>query len=100
MAYHFRKNEGVGAALQRIVQEEMRKAARAIGPNSDAAAASGVHDARKAVKRVRSLLRLLRSDLGTAFRQQNNALREGRRSAGEMPYRDRNAAAAVASGPA
>jgi CHAD domain-containing protein len=76
MAYRFRKNENVGAAFQRMVQEEMRGAVRALQSSSDTAAASGVHEARKAIKRVRSLLRLMRSELGPAFRPQNEVLRE------------------------
>ena len=76
MAYRFRKNENVGAALQRMVQEEMRGAVRVLQSGGDDGASSSVHDARKAIKRVRSLLRLVRSELGPAFRRQNLLLRE------------------------
>lgn len=73
MAYHFAHTDAsVEAALQRIGTEQLAGAARSL---REAPMEPAVHSARKAIKRSRALLRLLRSGL-REFSEENRRLRD------------------------
>jgi CHAD domain-containing protein len=72
MAFRFKRRESIAAGFSRIVAEQLALAASELETSAD----DGVHEARKCIKRVRSLLRLFRRALpdGTYVRE-NTALR-------------------------
>jgi len=72
MAYKLEDREGMASGVRRIVAEELDSALanlRAEPLNDEA-----VHEARKSIKKSRSALRLLRSDLGNDVRKRENAV--------------------------
>ena len=79
MKYHFRLHQSFEAAARRIATEQIRLAERQLSHTAAAAQARGVsvHEARKCLKRVRALLRLLQPSLRSSdFRRENVALRD------------------------
>jgi CHAD domain-containing protein len=62
MPYRFKCKETLPEGVQRIVVEQSEKAAGQLSGNPDVH--DGVHNARKSFKKIRSLLRLVREDLG------------------------------------
>jgi CHAD domain-containing protein len=81
MAYKFRDDEPVGDAVLRCAREQLDQAVGELseGMNRDPVAA--VHNARKAIKKERSLLRLARGSIPrTQRRRENAALREAARA--------------------
>jgi CHAD domain-containing protein len=71
MPYRFKRKESVPEAVERIVTEQSQRASRELsGGNPDIH--QGVHNARKCFKKIRSLLRLIRSDLGKPTYTQEN----------------------------
>ena len=79
--------EPLGEGLRRIALAQLDIAIESIGATSAHSAEGRVHEARKALKRVRALLRLLEDELGAhAYEQDSAIVREaGRRLA---PARD------------
>jgi CHAD domain-containing protein len=76
MAYRFKRKESVPDGVRRIVAEETRGAARELECEGEALH-EGIHEARKSIKKTRSLLRLLRGALGKeVYRQENRRLRQ------------------------
>jgi len=72
MAYRLKRGEPVSNAIKRIAREELAEAALTLrgGPNDTA-----IHEARKSLKKVRALLRLVRRDLDSQYRVENARLR-------------------------
>ncbi len=68
MAFRLSNDETVTDSIRRIVLEQVDKAADSLGKEKQ----SGVHNARKCFKRVRSILRLLRTELGNAVYKKEN----------------------------
>jgi CHAD domain-containing protein len=70
--------EPLGDGLQRMALAQIDLALEALGDGDGSGPGEqGVHDARKAIKRLRALLRLLRDELGErAFARENATLRE------------------------
>jgi hypothetical protein len=73
MAYRLKPGKQARKELSRIVAKELDRVAAALRrvPPPDEA----VHDARKRVKKIRAVLRLLRSSLGSDYRRHNERLR-------------------------
>ena len=96
MSSELRSGEPPGAGLLRILHEQLSRAAdrmtAALSPPESAEddTAEAVHEARKALKRTRAVLRLLRCALGeAAFQRENERARAiGRQLA---PIRDAQA---------
>lgn len=62
MTYRFKLNEPIGQGVRRIGLEQIDLAAAKLGVRVNIGA--GIHDARRSLKRVRALLRLVRPALG------------------------------------
>lgn len=77
MAYRLSRGEPVHHAATRIAGEELSAAIVQLRHHGDPHAR--VHTARKAIKRARALLRLVRGGLGPAFAAENLALRDAAR---------------------
>jgi CHAD domain-containing protein len=83
MAYRIEAGEAVEDGLRRVVTEEIASAAAQLtgkgAPNRDEA----IHEARKSVKKIRGVLRLIEPALGDAFETENARMRSiGRRLSG------------------
>jgi CHAD domain-containing protein len=75
MAYRLKLKEPLVKGVRRIATEQLANAAARLQGDSDPE--SGVHEARKSLKRTRALLRLVRPGLGeTQFRKFNERLRD------------------------
>ena len=73
MSYRFKLNETVAAGASRIALEQIEIAEARLTSREDTAAA--IHDARRCLKRLRALLRLIRPALAeTIFRREANRL--------------------------
>jgi CHAD domain-containing protein len=79
VSYRLEDREGVADGIRRIVIEELQSAADGLrddGGDPDTA----IHEARKSLKKARSALRLVRSDLGNGLRRkENTAMRDAAR---------------------
>ena len=63
MPYEFQQDEPVPEGIKRVVAEEIEQALQQLKNASDDRA-KAVHNTRKGLKKVRSVLRLVRKDLG------------------------------------
>ena len=73
MAYRFKIDEPIGSGVRRVACEQAARAGREL----EAASGAAVHESRKAIKRLRALLRLIRPEIGEkAFKARNAAMRE------------------------
>ena len=74
MSFSINPNEPVVQALKRVVREEARHAITHLNSSEDRHEA--IHEARKSVKKLRALLRLLEPQLGNVSRNANRRLRD------------------------
>src|SRR5689334_14278160 len=88
MAFRLNSRRPVPDQLRRIVRDELAAAADALG--SDAPDQDAIHEARKSVKKVRAILRLLEDPLGKDYREANDRLRVAARALASL--RDADAA--------
>ncbi len=80
MAYRFGANEQVSEAIVRSAREQLDRAVSELSEGINADPARAVHNARKAIKKERSLLRLARGAMPSRRRrEENTALREAAR---------------------
>jgi CHAD domain-containing protein len=80
VAYEFADDESVRAAIVRCAREQLDLAVAELSERINADPVGAVHDARKAIKKERSLLRLARGAMSPEQRRaENAALREAAR---------------------
>ncbi len=80
MAYRIKRREGVRKAFARCAREQLDGAVRALSEDIEKDPVEAVHSARKAVKKERALLRLMRGAIPAEQRHHENAaLREAAR---------------------
>ncbi len=72
MAYRLKKSESVPNGIRRIVVEEIDSAAEQLAKPKDRDEA--VHEARKSLKKVRGVLRLVQPELGRVYQRENMQL--------------------------
>lgn len=78
-SFHIQKREAAGTGFARAINEQMRAASEQLHSGGKKIE-EGVHDTRKALKKSRALLRLIRPALGGDYGTLNNGLRDaGRR---------------------
>jgi CHAD domain-containing protein len=75
VAYHFKGRRAVAKQLARVVATEFDKALKEVGGNQIANSTEAVHEARKSVKKIRAVVRLLQRDLGKDYRIRNRQLK-------------------------
>lgn len=80
MAFRLTRSETVNTAIQRVMRDELTSAASALARAQKDARNSrvrdeGIHDARKSMKKLRGLLRMLEPRLGDMASRENLALR-------------------------
>jgi CHAD domain-containing protein len=74
--YHLRPGERVPAGVKRIVREEIESAVRHLSGKGEADRDEAIHEARKNVKKVRGVLRLMRPELGEIYGRENPFFRD------------------------
>jgi hypothetical protein len=80
--FRFKGRRAVARQLTRIVAREFDQALKEIGGDQIANHPEAVHDARKSVKKIRAVERLIRRDLEKDYRVQNRELRTIAHAAG------------------
>ena len=76
MAYRFKTKESVAENVRRIVREEIDSAVNLLNRPNGRKRDEAVHEARKSIKKIRGLLRLLKPELGKTFRRENVHFRD------------------------
>lgn len=80
MSYELKKDEKLGPGLRRIAREEIEKAITELGSAQNRDPRNAIHNARKHLKKLRALLRLVRDELGRArFKTENAVFRDAGR---------------------
>jgi CHAD domain-containing protein len=74
--YRLQKNEPVAAGVKRIVSEETASAAGQLANSKAPQQAEAIHEARKSVKKIRGVLRLVQPELDGAYRAEVARWRE------------------------
>lgn len=75
MAFRLTRHETLSAGIPRILHEELHSAVKSLRDGSD-----GIHEARKSVKKLRGVLRMLEPRMGHAAKAECAALGEASRS--------------------
>jgi CHAD domain-containing protein len=91
MAYCLDPGEAAGAGLKRVVREEADAALARIAMATKADRNAAIHEARKSVKKIRAVLRLMRPRFPEIWRREKRRLRDISRKLSEL----RDAAAMV-----
>ena len=76
MSYRFSANRPVEAEVRRIARRQLTRAESELSAGSPKFRQKRIRTARKRLKKVRALLRLVRPSLGKAYRQENRVLRD------------------------
>ncbi len=76
MSYHLKPDEHVSTGLKRIVSEELASGAAHLENKDETDWHHAIHEARKSVKKVRAVLRLVKPQLGKLYRVENSGMRE------------------------
>ncbi len=76
MAYRLERDESVVTGLKRVVKDEIESASEHLKGGKKVRRDEAVHEARKSIKKVRALLRLMRGELGETFEAENARLRD------------------------
>ncbi len=80
MPYRLRAKESVPDGIKRVVSEEIDSAGALLRERSPKQRDEAVHEARKSVKKIRGVLRIVRPELGKTFKEENSRFGEvGRR---------------------
>lgn len=79
MPYRLKAQESVPDGLKRIVIEEIDDALQALRKTARAERDASIHCARKDIKKIRGLLKLLRPELGGSYKKENATLRDAGR---------------------
>lgn len=73
--YHLKPDEAVPAGIKRIVREEIESAAGQLSGQGDADRDVAIHEARKSMKKIRGVLRLMRPEVDAIYRRENTFFR-------------------------
>jgi CHAD domain-containing protein len=84
MAYRFKRGESVPDAARRIAREELKSVVDQLGENAKGNRDEAIHEARKSIKKVRALMRLLQKPLGSRYQRENRKLRKVARTLSEL----------------
>jgi len=76
MPYHLKLNEPVPSAITRIVREQLDSAVDELRGKAGGTKDKAIHEARKCVKKIRGVLRLVRAEMGDSYRLENGELRK------------------------
>jgi len=86
VGFRFRRGEAVPRAIRRIAGEQLRYAASQLRDSTPQNRDTAVHEARKSIKKVRAVVRLMAGELGPVAEAENELLRNLARKV--SPLRD------------
>src|ERR1700761_5144519 len=84
MSYRLKRGESIPEGIRRIVHEETDSAISELSHSTGKRRDEGIHEARKSVKKIRGLLRLVRPELGRVYRAENRRLGDVGRKLSEI----------------
>ena len=84
MPYHLKHHESLPDGMKRVVREELDTAIDMLRGKTKATRNDAIHEARKSIKKVRAVFRLLRDDLGAFYGRENARLRDAGRTLSEI----------------
>jgi CHAD domain-containing protein len=84
VSYRFKAGEDVPENIRRIVSEEIDFALEQLHIKEPKKRDEAIHEARKSVKKIRGVLKLIRPELGRVYRDENDALRDAGRKLSEL----------------
>lgn len=85
MSFHFKPDESLSNGVQRIVSRQIEKALDELAGRTKSTQDEAVHEARKCIKKIRAVARLVRKDLGSrTFARANVRLRDAARPLSEV----------------
>jgi CHAD domain-containing protein len=84
MAYRLKKGETVPEGIRRIVHEEVDSALKELSHSNGKKRDEGIHEARKSIKKIRGAMRLVRPELGRAYKSENARLQSVGRKLSEI----------------
>jgi CHAD domain-containing protein len=84
MAYRLKRDESDAEALKRIGRQELESAIDQLGTRTAKDRDEAIHEARKSIKKLRALLRLVRFELGDTYRKESSVLRDVGRKLSEL----------------
>jgi len=76
MAYRLERDESVIAGVKRVVREEIESAGTQLSSDGNTNRDEAIHEARKSIKKVRALVRLVSAELGGEYPRENARLRD------------------------
>lgn len=76
MAYRIERDESAISGVKRVIREEIESAEDHLAGKKKTTRDEAIHDARKSIKKVRATLRLVRDQLGDAWKRENAHLRD------------------------
>src|SRR5260370_23614963 len=84
MVYRLKYGESVREGVKRIAREEIRAAVKYLRGKGGISRDEAIHEARKSIKKVRALLRLVRSELGEFYESESARLRDAGRKLSQI----------------
>ncbi len=84
MPYRFKAKESVPDGIRRIVREEIEDATKQLSHAKGANHGKAIHEARKSIKKIRAVVRLIQPELGQIYKQENGRLGEAGRRLSEI----------------
>src|SRR5271165_4675242 len=76
MAYRLKRDESVIRGLKRVVREEIESAGTQLSGDRKTSRDECIHEARKSIKKVRALMRLVSPELSDTYARENARLRD------------------------
>ncbi len=76
MGYRLERAEPVISGVKRVVREEIDSAGDHLAGRKKTTRDEAIHDARKSIKKVRATLRLVREQMGDAWKRENARMRD------------------------
>lgn len=84
MGYRFKRDESVTAGVRRIAREELDEVVAQLSHAQPKDRDDAIHEARKSVKKVRALLRLVQPEMGDAYGKETRTLCDAGRKLSEL----------------
>jgi CHAD domain-containing protein len=82
MAFHLRQEESPARGLRRLARKELRSAARVLRQRRRSNLGEAIHEARRHIKKARTVLSVIEEDRGAGFRKDHKRLKRVSRTLG------------------
>jgi CHAD domain-containing protein len=84
MGFRFQREESVAEGARRIATEELNSIIHDFEHATPATRDKSIHEARKSLKKLRAILRLMRNELGASYRTENRIFRQAGRTLSDL----------------